>query len=72
MCYSWWVVSSLSILNKCDFIDQKMLQEFILSSQDEEKGGFSDRPGNVTDIFHTFFGLCGNIFIYFIYRVISY
>lgn len=38
-------------------INTQKLEEFILSCQDEEDGGMSDRPGNTTDIFHTFFGL---------------
>ena len=32
---------------------------FILSSQDGEDGGISDRPGDVCDPFHTLFGLAG-------------
>jgi len=32
---------------------------FILSSQDEEKGGIADRPGDAVDVFHTLFGICG-------------
>ncbi len=27
--------------------------------QDREDGGVSDRPGNMADIFHTFFGIGG-------------
>lgn len=38
-------------------IDTHKLEEFILNCQDPEDGGMSDRPGNMTDIFHTFFGL---------------
>ena len=38
-------------------IDNQKLEEFILNCQDPEDGGMSDRPGNMTDIFHTFFGL---------------
>jgi prenyltransferase beta subunit len=33
------------MLGKEDWIDQKKLEEFILSCQDTE-GGISDRPGN--------------------------
>ena len=32
---------------------------FILSCQDEVAGGLGDQPGNMVDIFHTFFGICG-------------
>lgn len=38
-------------------INTKKLESFILECQDPEDGGMSDRPGNMTDIFHTFFGL---------------
>ena len=38
-------------------INTRKLEEFILECQDPEDGGMSDRPGNMTDIFHTFFGL---------------
>lgn len=31
--------------------------EFILACQDTETGGFSDRPGDMVDPFHTLFGL---------------
>lgn len=30
---------------------------FILACQDTESGGFSDRPGDIADPFHTLFGL---------------
>ena len=32
------------------------------NQQDEEKGGIADRPGDVADIFHTFFGLAGTAY----------
>jgi prenyltransferase beta subunit len=35
------------------------VQEFILSCQDTEKGGISDRPDDMADVFHTFFGIAG-------------
>ena len=31
--------------------------KFILACQDTESGGFSDRPGDMVDPFHTLFGL---------------
>ncbi len=33
--------------------------EFILQCQDADDGGIADRPGNMADVFHTFFGICG-------------
>jgi len=59
VCYSWWVLASLKILERDSWIDGNKLREFILSCQDLEDGGIADRPGNVVDIFHTLFGLAG-------------
>jgi geranylgeranyl transferase type-2 subunit beta len=58
VCYSWWVLSSLSMLGKGHWIDGEKLKAFILSAQDEE-GGIADRPGDAVDVFHTLFGICG-------------
>jgi geranylgeranyl transferase type-2 subunit beta len=59
VCYSWWVLSSLGVLGKISWIDRKKLGDFIIASQDLEDGGISDRPGNIADVFHTFFGIAG-------------
>ena len=59
VCYSWWILSSLSILGRISWIDNNKLIRFILQCQDPEDGGFSDRPGNMGDIFHTFFAIAG-------------
>ncbi|KAI1287304.1 Geranylgeranyl transferase type-2 subunit beta [Halotydeus destructor] len=59
LCYSWWVLASLHILGRLHWIDREKLLKFILACQDEESGGFSDRPGNLVDPFHTCFGLTG-------------
>ena len=59
MCYSWWVLSSLSILGRVQWIDKEKLASFILSAQDQKDGGISDRPDNMTDVFHTYFGFSG-------------
>ncbi|ESO88555.1 hypothetical protein LOTGIDRAFT_165337 [Lottia gigantea] len=59
VCYSWWVLASLKIINRLQWIDKNKLIEFILASQDEETGGFADRPGDMVDPFHTLFGLAG-------------
>lgn len=58
VCYSWWVLSSLSMLKQVSFIDAERLTQFIEKCQDED-GGFADRPGDMADVFHTFFGLAG-------------
>lgn len=57
VCYSWWVLASLTIMGRLHWISAEKLEKFILSCQDAETGGFSDRTGNMPDIFHTLFGL---------------
>jgi len=59
VCYSWWILSSLSILGRLSWIDGSKLCEFIIQCQDKDDGGIADRPGNMADIFHTFFGIAG-------------
>ena len=59
VCYSWWVLSSLAILDRVHWIDREALVAFILKCQDPELGGFADRPGDMVDVFHTVFGLAG-------------
>lgn len=58
VCYSWWVLSSLAMRNKTHWIDLSALEQFIQNCADEN-GGFSDRPGDMPDIFHTLFALAG-------------
>ncbi|MCJ1364264.1 hypothetical protein MMC16_003373 [Acarospora aff. strigata] len=59
VCYSWWVVSSLAMIEKLHWIDGKKLVNFILKCQDPELGGIADRPGDMVDVFHTVFGIAG-------------
>lgn len=59
VCYSWWVLSSLSIVGSIKWINDEYLEKFILSCQDEINGGLSDRPENQTDVYHTCFGIAG-------------
>lgn len=59
VCYSWWVLSSLAMVERLHWIDQDKLKAWILSTQDDETGGFADRPGNMPDVYHTCFGICG-------------
>lgn len=47
VCYSWWVLASIAIIGKLDAIDKAALRRFILACQDDESGGFSDRPGDM-------------------------
>ncbi|KAI8622056.1 terpenoid cyclases/protein prenyltransferase alpha-alpha toroid [Chytriomyces sp. MP71] len=59
VCYSWWVLSCLSILDRIHWINKDKLVDFILNAQDTETGGIADRPGDVADVFHTLFGVAG-------------
>lgn len=59
VCYSWWVGSSIAMINKKNWVDADKLEEFVLSAQDKDDGGISDRPGNFADPFHTFLGMAG-------------
>mmetsp|Transcript_29210 Transcript_29210/g.44160 ORF Transcript_29210/g.44160 Transcript_29210/m.44160 type:complete len:372 (+) Transcript_29210:96-1211(+) len=59
VCYSWWILSSLSILGCTDYISKEKLASFILKAQDPDDGGIADRPDDMADVFHTFFGIAG-------------
>eukprot|EP00180_Rhodochaete_pulchella_P000378 Plantae.Rhodophyta-Rhodochaete_pulchella.ctg12649.p1 GENE.Plantae.Rhodophyta-Rhodochaete_pulchella.ctg12649~~Plantae.Rhodophyta-Rhodochaete_pulchella.ctg12649.p1 ORF type:complete len:258 (+),score=36.91 Plantae.Rhodophyta-Rhodochaete_pulchella.ctg12649:1-774(+) len=59
VCYSWWVLASLAMLRRIHWIDRDKLTEFILNCQDPETGGIADRPGDIADVFHTYFGIGG-------------
>uniref|UniRef100_A0A1B6GAS2 Geranylgeranyl transferase type-2 subunit beta n=1 Tax=Cuerna arida TaxID=1464854 RepID=A0A1B6GAS2_9HEMI len=59
VCYSWWVLASLAMLGRLHWVHGSSLQQFILACQDPETGGFSDRPGHMSDPFHTLFGVAG-------------
>ncbi|XP_074605601.1 geranylgeranyl transferase type-2 subunit beta-like [Brevipalpus obovatus] len=59
LCYSWWVLASLQMLGRLHWINRNKLVTFILECQDEDDGGFGDRPGDFADAFHTLFGLAG-------------
>ncbi|KAJ3125826.1 hypothetical protein HK100_010571 [Physocladia obscura] len=59
VCYSWWVLSGLAIMNRIHWINRDKLVNFILNSQDIDGGGIADRPGDVSDVFHTVFGVAG-------------
>jgi len=59
VCYTWWVLSSLSMMGKLHWVHRDSLVQFILDCQDPIDGGISDRPDDEVDIFHTFFGVAG-------------
>jgi geranylgeranyl transferase type-2 subunit beta len=58
VCYSWWILSSLCMCDRLDWINKDALKQFILNCQDDQ-GGISDKPGNMPDVFHTYFGVGG-------------
>ncbi|MES1909570.1 MAG: hypothetical protein MHM6MM_002286 [Cercozoa sp. M6MM] len=59
VCYSWWVLSAMRILERAHWIDASRLADFIAACQDTQDGGIADRVGDEPDVFHTFFGLAG-------------
>ncbi|KAH9792966.1 Geranylgeranyl transferase type-2 subunit beta 1 [Citrus sinensis] len=59
VCYSWWVLSSLIMIDRVHWINKDKLVKFILDCQDMENGGISDRPDDAVDVFHTYFGVAG-------------
>ena len=59
VCYSWWILSVLDIIDRLDWISGEKLAGFIAKAQDPDDGGIADRPEDMPDIFHTFFGICG-------------
>lgn len=38
VCYSWWVLSALTVLDRLHWIDHAKLRKFILACQDDETG----------------------------------
>lgn len=78
VCYSWWDMASLSILDRIHWINRDKLVEFILGAQvslypllvpmslaeereDLERGGIADRRDDWVDVFHTCFGVAGEL-----------
>ena len=57
VCYSWWILATMEILEISDCIDCERLRRFVVDAQDLDDGGISDRPGCAADVFHTFFGI---------------
>ncbi|EGC35627.1 hypothetical protein DICPUDRAFT_152036 [Dictyostelium purpureum] len=59
VCYSWWVISSLCTIDRLNWINTEKLKNYILKCQDNETGGVADKPGDIPDVFHTYFGISG-------------
>ena len=67
-----WVLSALSILDRLRWIDRRKLGSFIVDCQDPDGGGISDRPGNMTDVFHTVCScVCISVHVYMFVCVCS-
>ena len=49
----------MSLLGIIPYIDETKLATFILKAQDPDDGGIADRPDDMADVFHTFFGISG-------------
>ena len=47
------MLASLKIIGRLHWIDREKLRSFILACQDEETGGFVDRPGDMASILMT-------------------
>jgi geranylgeranyl transferase type-2 subunit beta len=71
VCYSWWILSSLSILGKVSWIHTDRLAQYILKCQDTVDGGIADRPEDMADVFHTFFGIAGLSLLGHLHRAVS-
>nr|XP_043632002.1 geranylgeranyl transferase type-1 subunit beta [Erigeron canadensis] len=54
-CYAFWVGGALRILGAGKFIDERILREFLLTCQ-SEYGGFSKFPGQLPDLYHSYYG----------------
>jgi geranylgeranyl transferase type-2 subunit beta len=46
-------------MDRLDWISEDKLAGFIAKAQDPDDGGIADRPEDMPDIFHTFFGIAG-------------
>ena len=70
-CYSFWVGALFPLLSaqlskdpsspKCDtnLFDRESLQDYLLYCSQYYSGGFTDRPGNSSDYYHTCYSLSG-------------
>ncbi|KAB1210110.1 Geranylgeranyl transferase type-2 subunit beta [Morella rubra] len=63
VCYSWWVLSSLIMIDRVHWISKEKLIKYILDCQDTENGGISDRPDDAVDVYHTYFGVAEFAFL---------
>lgn len=62
-CYSFWIGSSMKILDIFHLADAEENRRYIMSTQEKLTGGFSKWPGSNADPFHSYFGICGLSFL---------
>uniref|UniRef100_A0A671R207 Geranylgeranyl transferase type-1 subunit beta n=1 Tax=Sinocyclocheilus anshuiensis TaxID=1608454 RepID=A0A671R207_9TELE len=58
-CYSFWVGSTLQLLDVFQYTNFEKNRNYILSTQDRLVGGFAKWPDSHPDPLHTYFGICG-------------
>jgi geranylgeranyl transferase type-1 subunit beta len=56
-CYSWWICATLKALGRLDLVDEGEVLRFLLEQSQHVIGGFGKYPGDVPDIYHSYFGL---------------
>ncbi|XP_047334490.1 geranylgeranyl transferase type-1 subunit beta-like [Impatiens glandulifera] len=56
-CYAFWIGGVLRMLGSHRFINEKALQQFLLTCQ-SKYGGFSKFPRNFPDLYHSYYGFC--------------
>ncbi|KAM7265738.1 hypothetical protein ACFE04_003421 [Oxalis oulophora] len=54
-CYAFWIGSVLKMLGGYKFLDEKSLHRFLFTCQ-TEYGGFSKWPGELPDLYHSYYG----------------
>ncbi|KAF7822305.1 geranylgeranyl transferase type-1 subunit beta [Senna tora] len=54
-CYAFWIGAVLRIVGGHNFVDKRALRGFLLSCQ-SEYGGFSKYPGEMPDLYHSYYG----------------
>ncbi|CAN8317305.1 unnamed protein product [Cochlearia groenlandica] len=54
-CYAFWIGAVLKLIGGDAFIDKTALRQFLLSCQ-SKYGGFSKFPGELPDLYHSYYG----------------
>ncbi|KAF8395106.1 hypothetical protein HHK36_019047 [Tetracentron sinense] len=55
-CYAFWVGGVLRILGGHNFLNKEALRGFLLTCQSQVYGGFSKFPGQLPDLYHSYYG----------------